>query len=79
MSTEGETLQVSVLGQKFGVSVPLLTCSPSAWLPRLLYRRGRKSRRGLWITPYRKSLKISQIRSFGLPHYFLKCFLPLSL
>jgi hypothetical protein len=39
MSTEGETL-------------PLLTCSPSAWPSRLLYRRGQKSRRDLWITLY---------------------------
>ena len=31
--------------QKFGVSLRLLTCSPSAWPSRLLYRRGRKSRR----------------------------------
>jgi hypothetical protein len=80
MSTEGETLQVSVLkhvcgrnlitgltsaasprvdisstckvGQKLGVSLPLLTCSLSAWPSRLLYRRVRNSRRDLWITPY---------------------------
>jgi hypothetical protein len=67
MSTEGETLQVSVLpyrcsicaplvtrqvGQKLGVPLPLLTCSPSAWPSRLLYRRGRKSRRDLWTTLY---------------------------
>jgi hypothetical protein len=38
--------------QKLGVSLPLLTCSPSAWPSRLLYRRGRKSLRELWITPY---------------------------
>ena len=37
------------VGQKLGVSVPLLTCSPSAWPSRLLYRRGRKSRRDLRI------------------------------
>ena len=41
-----------MLGQKFEVSLPLLTCSPSAWPSRLLYRRGRKSRRDLWITLY---------------------------
>ena len=35
-----------------GVSVSLLTCSPSAWPSRLLYRSGRKSRRDLWITLY---------------------------
>jgi hypothetical protein len=40
------------VGQKLGVSLPLLTCSPSAWPSRLLYRRGRKSRRDLWITLY---------------------------
>ena len=38
------------VGQKLGVSLPLLTCSPSAWPSRLLYRRGRKSRRDLRIT-----------------------------
>ena len=46
-------------GQKVGVSLPLLTCSPSAWPSRLLYRRGRKSRRDLWITLYLpSSLKV---------------------
>jgi hypothetical protein len=40
------------VGQKLGVSLPLLSCSPSAWPFRLLYRRGRKSRRDLWITVY---------------------------
>ena len=40
------------VGQKLGVSLPLLTCSPSTWPSRLLYRRGRKSRRDLWITLY---------------------------
>ena len=38
------------LGKNLGVSLPLLTCSPSAWPSRLLYRRDRKSRRDLWIT-----------------------------
>jgi hypothetical protein len=38
------------VGQKFGVSLPLLTCSPSAWPSRLLYQRSRKSRKDLWIT-----------------------------
>ena len=33
------------VGQKRRVSLPLLTCSPSAWPSRLLYRRGRKSGR----------------------------------
>jgi hypothetical protein len=40
------------VGQKLGVSLHLLTCSPSAWPSRLLYRRGRKSRRDLWIILY---------------------------
>jgi hypothetical protein len=40
------------VGQKLRVSVPLLTFYPSAWPSRLLYRRGRKSRRDLWITLY---------------------------
>jgi len=40
------------VGQKLGVSLPLLTCYPSAWPSRLLYPRVRKSRRGLWITLY---------------------------
>jgi hypothetical protein len=40
------------VGQKIGVSLPLLTCSPSAWPSRLLYRRGRKSRRDLRIALY---------------------------
>jgi hypothetical protein len=39
------------VGQKVGVSLPLLTCFPSAWPSRLLYCRGRNSRRDLWITP----------------------------
>jgi hypothetical protein len=38
--------------QKLGVSLPLLTCSPAAWPSRLLYCRGQKSRRDLWITLY---------------------------
>jgi hypothetical protein len=40
------------LGQKLGVSLPLLTCSPSAWPSWLLYRKSWKSRRDLWITLY---------------------------
>ena len=47
------------VGQKFGVSLPLLTCSPSAWPSRLLYRRGRKSRRYLWINQYFQPWKYS--------------------
>jgi hypothetical protein len=40
------------VGQKVGVSLPLLTCSSSAWASQLLYCRGRKSQRDLWITLY---------------------------
>jgi len=47
------------VGQKLGVSLPLLTCSPSAWPSRLLYRRGRKSRRDLWITLYIDCLSLT--------------------
>ena len=38
--------------QKLGVSLPLLTWCPSAWPSRLLYDRGLKSQRDLWITLY---------------------------
>ena len=37
------------VGQKLGVSLPLLTWSPSEWPSRFLYGRGRKSRRHLWV------------------------------
>ena len=40
------------VGQKLGVCLPLLTWSPSAWPSQLLYCRGRKSGRDLWITLY---------------------------
>jgi hypothetical protein len=40
------------VGQKIGMSLPLLTCSPSVWPSQLVYRRGQKSRRDLWITLY---------------------------
>jgi hypothetical protein len=40
------------VGQNLGVSLPLLTCSPSAWPSRLLYRRCRTFRTDLWITLY---------------------------
>jgi hypothetical protein len=40
------------VGQKLGVSLPLLTWSPSAWPSRLPYRRVRKSEKDLWITLY---------------------------
>ena len=44
------------VGQKLGVSLSLLTCSPSAWPSRVLYRRGQKSRRDFWITLYIESI-----------------------
>jgi len=47
-------LSTCKVGQKLGISLSLslLTCSPSAWPSQLLYRRGRKTRRDLWITLY---------------------------
>ena len=45
-----DTSSTCKVGQKIGVSLPLLECPPSAWPSRLLYRRGRKSRRDLRIT-----------------------------
>ena len=42
------------VGQKLGVSFPLLTCSLSASPSRVLYCRGWKSWRDLWITLYNK-------------------------
>jgi hypothetical protein len=57
-------------GQKIGVSVPLLTCSPSAWPSRLLYRRGRKFRRDLWITLYIwRSNSVLQVIYSSVTHY----------
>jgi len=47
------------VGQKLGVSLSLLPCSPSAWPSRLLYRRGQKSRRDLGITLYLLGLTVS--------------------
>jgi hypothetical protein len=40
------------VGQKLGVSLPVLTCPPSAWPSWLPYRTGRKSWMDLWITLY---------------------------
>jgi hypothetical protein len=53
------------VGQKLGVSLPLLTCSPSAWSSRLLCRRGRKSRRDLWITLYYARMKCQLVISMS--------------
>ena len=47
-----DILSTCKVGQILGVSLPLLTRSPSAWPSRLLYRRGQKSRRDLRITLY---------------------------
>ena len=55
------------VGQKIWVSLPLLTGSPSAWPFRLLYRRGRKSWRELWITLY-----IMKIRDYG-GYLWIRC------
>jgi hypothetical protein len=40
------------IGQKLWVSLPLLTCFPSVWPFWLLYHRGQKSWRDLWINLY---------------------------
>jgi hypothetical protein len=45
-----ELLSTCKVGQKLGVSLPLLTCSRSAWPSLLLYLRGWKSWRDLRIT-----------------------------
>jgi len=58
------------VGQKLGVSLPLLTCSPSAWPFRLLYRRSRKSRRDFWITLY----MYIYIYIYSLVTYYGICF-----
>jgi len=50
------------VGQKLGMSLPLLTCSPLAWPSRLLYRRGRNTRRDLWITLYFLTLNLRCVR-----------------
>jgi hypothetical protein len=52
-----DILSTCKVRQKFGVSLHLLTCSPSARPSWLLYRRGRKSRRDLWITMYRNNIQ----------------------
>jgi hypothetical protein len=65
--TSASSLRVDILstcklGQKLGVSLPLLTRSPSAWPSRLLYHRGRKSRRDWWIALYQILIKILEVR-----------------
>ena len=59
----GSTCKV---GQKLGLSLPLLTCSPSAWPSWLLYRRGRKSQRNLWITLYIHHNGMSLLKMMGV-------------
>ena len=54
------------VGQKIGVSLSLLTCSPSTWPSRLLYRSGRKSRRDLWITLYYIAIFVFHLPTFSL-------------
>ena len=55
------------VGQKLGVSLPMLTCSPSAWPSRLQYRRGRNSRRDLRIILYLfSSARCSRTLSFHI-------------
>jgi hypothetical protein len=51
-SPRADISSTSKVGQKLGVSLPLLTCSPSAWPSQLLYCRVWKSQRDLWITLY---------------------------
>ena len=52
VSPRVEVSSTCKVGQKLGVSLALLTRSPSACPPWLLYRRGRKSWRDLRITLY---------------------------
>jgi hypothetical protein len=56
--------------QKLGVSLPLLTCSPSAWPSRLLYRRGRTSRKDLWITLCLFRTSQTSARKYGIWWFF---------
>jgi hypothetical protein len=56
------------VGQKLGVSLPLLTWSPLAWPSRLLYRRGQNSRRELGITLYKKNVYLPSLR-MKVPDY----------
>ena len=56
VSTEGETLEISVLSYRCSICPPLVT-RPATWPSRLLYRRGRKSQRDLWITLYISLIK----------------------
>jgi hypothetical protein len=53
------------IGQKLGVSFPLLTCSPLVWPSWLLYGRGQKSWRDLRITLYidQKTAEFGMCRS----------------
>jgi hypothetical protein len=58
------------VGQKIGMSLPLLTCSPLAWPFLLLYRRGRKSWRDLWINLYcREDTRFRHVFSIPFSHF----------
>jgi hypothetical protein len=52
MSPRVDISSTCKVGQKLWRPLPLSTCSSSAWPSRLLYCRGRKSRRDLWTTLY---------------------------
>jgi len=45
-----------MVGPKLGLSLPLLTCSPSVWPSWPLYCRGQISWRDLWITLYKTAI-----------------------
>jgi hypothetical protein len=53
-SAASPRVEISIIckaGQKLGVSLPLLTCSPSAWPSRLLYRKWSEIPEGLMNYP----------------------------
>jgi hypothetical protein len=54
MSPSVDLLSTCKVGQKFWVSLPLLTCSHSVWPSQLLYHRCQKSWRDLWITLFER-------------------------
>jgi hypothetical protein len=56
--------------QKLGVSLPLLTCTPSAWPSQLLYSRGRTSRKDLRITLCLFRTSQTPARKYGIWWFF---------
>ena len=60
------------VGHKLGVSLPLLTCFPLAWPSWLLYRRGRKSRRDLWITLYNCNIQVVSVYTNVSANYMFR-------